>query len=187
MTKPVVCVYMGQAAVVFLTEYNLYSGQFSSCCPVILFNKDTNRAGYYHMPGKKDLQGHASIENFDPRDERIVDEMAEVVEPTNVWIFPGLSIASVVGAQKKMQAAFNAGPLARNFSNVLLDIPDTATGSLGVSLDDEGKIKFSQSLPHYTSSTWYDSKRDVNNRPDGQKVLFWKWRTQKVNQFITLS
>ena len=68
MAKTLVNVYMGQAAVVYLTDHNLYSAQFSTCCPLVMFNDSTKRAGYYHMPGKTGEDGWGIIGNLSRSD-----------------------------------------------------------------------------------------------------------------------
>jgi hypothetical protein len=175
MSKPLVNVYMGQAAVVYLTKYNLYSAQFSTCCPVVMFNHCTKRAGYYHMPGKTDLQGRGIIGKLSASDWETIEDMAIAVKPTKVWIFPGHSVGQVVQARDPMQAALNAHLLAMRLDETRLKIPQKTKVGLSVTMPDD-KIKFSTFRPEYKMGNWFDSQRDRDKMPtETDGVLFWGW------------
>jgi hypothetical protein len=78
-----ICLYMQQAVAAPLTRYILYSAQFSSCSPLFAFNINTLWGGYYHVPG------HGG-EGVTRDDVNTCHWLAEVVEPTHVWVFhPG--------------------------------------------------------------------------------------------------
>ncbi len=48
----VVCIYTGQGAAGGLSAgLAIYTGQFSSCSPVVLFNRNTGRGGCITCPG----------------------------------------------------------------------------------------------------------------------------------------
>jgi len=68
---------------------------------------------------------------------------------------------------------------------VPVEIPEQSTGNLAVTLRGDD-IDFSKYRPDYRSGEWIDSKRDIENQPDGVNVLFWKWKIN-VTGFRQLS
>jgi len=40
---------MGQGVIADLTRYSLYSDQFSSCSPVVMYNQESHKAGLFHF------------------------------------------------------------------------------------------------------------------------------------------
>ncbi len=172
MAKPLVNIYMGQAAVVDLTAYNLYSAQFSSCCPVVMFNNTNNKASYYHMPGKT-VRGVSTIGNLSREDWQIIEWMAAAVNPTKVWIFPGHSVSQQVQAREPMQKALNTRLLALHLAETPLKIPQKTKVGLAVTMPGD-KITFSAYAPAYDAGKWFDSQRERDKRP-AEDILFWGW------------
>jgi hypothetical protein len=75
-----IAVYMDQGLVVDLRQHGLYSQQFSSCAPILLYNSVTQKGGLYHFAG-------GAIRDYQSRHLRL---MSSVVQPTDVYIFRGL-------------------------------------------------------------------------------------------------
>jgi hypothetical protein len=77
------CVYMSQVVVGPMDRYAFYSGQFSSCSPLFVFNKVTKWGGYYHLPGR-----HG--EGLEDSDKTICEALIHAVKPTTAYVFhPG--------------------------------------------------------------------------------------------------
>lgn len=187
MTKPLICVYMGQGAVASLEDYNFYSNEFSSCCPLVMFNSDTKLAGFYHVPGKIE-QHKSTMQVLSEEDWKTVKPMAEKVLPTRVVIFPGHSVTGVLAARTPMQAAFNATNLA-SLSNTRLKMPDERRRKVSLAVElDRGKMKFTLQRPDFSVDQWFDSKRNKRKKPteDGDGIYFWNWEI-KVDAFRELS
>jgi hypothetical protein len=49
--RDVVCIYTGQGAVGSFKQLAIFTGQFSSCSPVLMYNENNGRGGLYHLPG----------------------------------------------------------------------------------------------------------------------------------------
>jgi len=47
--RPVIHCTMGQGVIADLTRYSLYSDQFSSCSPVVMYNQESHKAGLFHF------------------------------------------------------------------------------------------------------------------------------------------
>ena len=50
--RDVVCIYTGQGAAGDFGKIAIYTGQFSTCSPVVMFNQKTRKGGLYHLPGQ---------------------------------------------------------------------------------------------------------------------------------------
>ena len=91
--KTVVCLYTGQGAVGNFDDFGFYTGQFSSCSPVVMYNQDTHVGGLYHLPGKCGNEVELQQEWSDN-----ILKIAEKVNPTTVRLFPsGYGSASLAG------------------------------------------------------------------------------------------
>jgi hypothetical protein len=76
--RPVVQLHMGQAAVGDLRTMQLFSEEFSTCSPIVMFNSATHMGALFHMPAG------ALKEN-----EIVLDAIRRVVDPTEIWVYPG--------------------------------------------------------------------------------------------------
>jgi hypothetical protein len=80
--RDVVCIYTGQGAAGDLRQIAIYTGQFSSCSPVVMFNTATHGGGVYHLPGKRgDVSG---LQQEWPNLQKLLD----LVKPTKILLFP---------------------------------------------------------------------------------------------------
>jgi len=74
-TLPTIEAHMGQGVSGNLTQYNLYSGSFSTCTPIVMFNAGTRRAGLFHLPhkslGQHEAQLLAMVQEISPTEIRI--------------------------------------------------------------------------------------------------------------------
>jgi len=70
--------HMGQGVSGNLKQYNLYSGSFSSCVPIVMFNASTSRAGLFHLP-----QGELAAQ------QDVLLDMAGDISPTEIRICKG--------------------------------------------------------------------------------------------------
>jgi hypothetical protein len=200
MTKPLICVYMGQGAVASLEQYNFYSNEFSSCCPLVMFNPTTKMAGFYHVPGKT-IRNVPTMIALNDDDWKTVKPMAEMVQPTRVVIFPGNSVTGVYAARDPMQKAFNATNLAC-LSNMRtskwdegadsrnrLKMPEEKSKKVSLAVElDGGKLKFTKDKPAFTVDQWFDSKRNLEKKPTVERdgISFWGWEVN-VRGFRELS
>jgi hypothetical protein len=81
--RDIVCIYTGQGAAGDFKKIAIYTGQFSSCSPVVMFNEKTCIGGLYHLPGKggdatklkNDQWGH-------------LETLLHLVKPTKIHLFP---------------------------------------------------------------------------------------------------
>ncbi len=177
---------MSQAAVACLKNYNIYSAQFSSCCPVILFNADTADAGYYHMPGKSNAYGRSTFGPLYDRDKEIIGDMAAAVNPTHVWVYPGKSVLTALQSSGPMTDALNAVFVGKGLQNVEVEIPEEPTGTLGITLKGSA-IDFSRYPIDHDGINVYDSKRQSTKQPsDNREIMFWGWDVD-VTGFMQLS
>ena len=81
--KTVVCLYTGQGAVGNFDSYGFYTGQFSSCSPVVMYNQETHVGGLYHLPGK-----NGDEVGLQQEWSNNILKIAEKVKPTTVKLFP---------------------------------------------------------------------------------------------------
>lgn len=72
--------YMDQGVVADLHNYVLYSCQFSSCAPIVMYNSGDKVAGLYHWAG-----GEVNMDKLN-----ILDLMRIVIDPDIIHIFTGL-------------------------------------------------------------------------------------------------
>ena len=80
------------------------------------------------MPGKTNREGQGRIRNLSEADWSIIEDMALVVKPTKVWIFPGQSVGMTIQARDPMQKALNAHLIANRLSETRLKIPQKTKG-----------------------------------------------------------
>jgi hypothetical protein len=76
--RPVVQLHMGQAAVGDLRTMQLFSEDFSTCSPIVMFNSATHMGALFHMPAG------ALQEN-----EIVLNAICSLVNPTEIWVYPG--------------------------------------------------------------------------------------------------
>jgi hypothetical protein len=79
MMRPVVKLYMEQGCAGNLGRVQLFSGQFSSCSPVIIFNEETKIGGLYHYAGGK----------MDEEKSADLIQMLKFIKPTVVHVLQG--------------------------------------------------------------------------------------------------
>jgi hypothetical protein len=78
-----VCIYMSQAVVGPMNDFAFYSGDFSSCSPLFVYNRNTRWGGYYHVPGRQISGDHED-------DRKVCEALVHTVKPTSAWVFhPG--------------------------------------------------------------------------------------------------
>lgn len=75
--RPVIHCTMGQGVIADLTRYSLYSDQFSSCSPVVMYNQASHKAGLFHF-------GAGSL----GKQEAELKDMYRQIEPTLVGLSP---------------------------------------------------------------------------------------------------
>ncbi len=75
--RPVIHCTMGQGVIADLTRYSLYSDQFSSCSPVVMYNQGSHKAGLFHF-------GAGSL----GKQEAELKDMYRQIEPTLVCLNP---------------------------------------------------------------------------------------------------
>src|SRR6185503_5655286 len=78
-----VAIYTGQAAIGNMNNFSFYTGQFSTCSPVVLHNAQTNVGALFHLPGKNGNRSKLLGEW-----QTYIQPIIELVQPTDVWIFP---------------------------------------------------------------------------------------------------
>ncbi|HXT14571.1 MAG TPA: hypothetical protein VN706_03000 [Gemmatimonadaceae bacterium] len=77
-----VAFYTGQAVVGNMNNFSFYTGQFSTCSPVVLYNSQTNVGGMFHLPGKNGTRSELLVEW-----QSYIQPMIELIKPTDVWVF----------------------------------------------------------------------------------------------------
>lgn len=140
-------VHMGQGVSGNLRTYNLYSGSFASCVPIVMFNARTGRAGLFHLP-----QGQLG------RHHEILLAMANDVDPTEIRIYKGSSYTPEGGtlADRQLNAKleaegeelhrfFTRALSARKSSEQVVVIDEkTSFGCLTLSVDPGGGLQLSR-------------------------------------------
>jgi hypothetical protein len=90
--RDVVCIYTGQGAAGDFKKIAIFTGQFSSCSPVVMFNEKTGRGGLYHLPGKA---GDAKKLKNDEWDNLLA--LLALVKPDTIILFPSGDYANRQG------------------------------------------------------------------------------------------
>lgn len=81
--RDVVCIYTGPGAVGSFDKIAVYTGQFSSCSPVLMFNEKAHDGGLYHLPGK-----NGDTQKLKNDEWHNLKAMLYLVKPTVVMPFP---------------------------------------------------------------------------------------------------
>jgi hypothetical protein len=69
---------MEQGVAAPLGKVHLYSGQFSTCSPIVMFNRATTVGGLYHFPGGGTREH-----------KEVLQAMCNHIRPTHIFIFRG--------------------------------------------------------------------------------------------------
>jgi hypothetical protein len=111
--RPVAELYMGQGLVAHLGRIILYSKEFSSCSPIVMFNSHTQIGGLFHFPAK-------GLQGSEPEQADNLRKMYEQVGPTEIHLnnrykeslrmFPG---------QSRRECNAEADSIRQYFTNVL--------------------------------------------------------------------
>ncbi|HXT17133.1 MAG TPA: hypothetical protein VN706_15940 [Gemmatimonadaceae bacterium] len=168
----VVAFYTGQGVIGKLSEMSFYTGQFSTCSPVVMFNENTTMAGVYHLPGCNGTRSKLMTEwatNLMP--------MADVVNPTHVYLFPSgdasyeeafgqSSQASKYGDRDKLKPFFEE---YKALFSTKLNIVVETVGRTGIYVSAQGKnIQFATALP--TSGVDVHDLKTNRKEPTGCQV-----------------
>ena len=155
--RPKIQLYMGQGLVGYLGRVIFESMEFSTCSPVVFFNKFTGMGGLYHFPA-----GSAkALGSTDGSHLAFMLAMAESIEATDIWVHSGghsieeakeprrrdSDSSSDDKAPKELSLADQRAILVQEFKN---ELPDTnihegiGRGTISVTLgnvDDQTGIK----------------------------------------------
>jgi len=160
-------VYMTQGVVGDLGQTLLYSGQYSSCSPVVMFNRSTGMGGYFHFPGSGLVLEDETTEIV----KKALREMYECVSPTDVYVFepPPSPMKSyrVRNDQDDLEALFKEIDPRANVHK-----RDEHYVALTVTLGEDGDVAFSK----YKEDTFADEvdfrsvSKGKRNVPKGANV-----------------
>jgi len=140
---------MGQGVVADLRRYTLYSDQFSSCSPVVMFNEDTRLGGLFHYAAASTVQ---------------FGELADMyhrIEPTLIAVnrraMPGTSGQEYDDYESLMR--FFVHRLGVGEDRLVLIAEKSS--SFAVSLDEQDEMQLTASRP---SSSYYDVTHEKSSR-----------------------
>jgi hypothetical protein len=193
--KPVVATTMGQGIVGDLRHMDLYSEDFSSCSPVVLFNARTGKAGLFHFP--------AGMFNEPVKKSRIADVarikaslecMFREVSPTEIAInsrnpyadSARMGYAALAEPEGWMPDAHYLKAFFRsadqcNFDGKIGEMlpPRQSFNALRVGLDHDGnKLDFS------TESTSPDFSTEYDRNPEEREALYQRFaRAPAVSKY----
>ena len=167
--------YTGQGVTCDLGSVGLYTGQFSSCSPIVLYNHGDGRGGMYHLPGGGGRDG--DFKEY----WGTIEAMVEDVDPTWVGLFPtgygdpsmlasaSLSLASrpraedITGDRDKLKIKFEALMASRGLYFIVEVHPEGRSGIfVRVGL---GGLEFASMFPDKANIV--DVKTRRNNLPSG--------------------
>jgi hypothetical protein len=81
--RDLICIYTGQGAAGDFKQIAIFTGQFSTCSPVVMFNTKDQRGGLYHLPGKSGNARHLKAHEW-PNLKKLI----HMVEPNQIVLFP---------------------------------------------------------------------------------------------------
>jgi hypothetical protein len=154
-----VAFYTGQAVVGNMKEFSFYTGQFSTCSPVVMYNEKTNEGGAFHLPGKSGSRAEL-LGDW----ETYIQPMLNLVQPTVVWVF--LSGLGSKADREVLAKLFNEHKTTHG-KTFTIHKDDTERMGIYISAPN-GKLEFSvaRSFAHPV----HDMKKQ-KKAPDGCTVL----------------
>jgi hypothetical protein len=100
-TRPVIALYMEQGVAGHLGQMILASQQFSTCSPMVMFNRNTKVGGLYHLPGGASQQYKKSNLPFETKPElnesyapsmEDLKAMCKYIQPTDIIVYLGAGV-----------------------------------------------------------------------------------------------
>jgi len=150
--RPRIKLYMEQGVVAPLGRVVLFSMQFSSCSPVVIYNATTKMCGLYHFPAARKLTKQGELTNVGDTLSRI----CKAVQPTIIYLYDGWDMAPDSDTPQ-WQRVSNVPALAKFFEEICPGIEIVKDGeprtTVVVSLGESGDIEL---LFKQTRTKWID-------------------------------
>ncbi|MDX2284342.1 MAG: hypothetical protein NW241_09275 [Bacteroidia bacterium] len=166
-TRPVAHLTMGQALVAHLGQLILFSDEFSSCSPVVMFNEDTLRGGLMHFPAGG-LKGQR---------ENLLRMCGQIV-PTQIILFKRPNVMAASGYNLAMAQPDDARSIAEFLEDegVSSDITisNLASSQYYVTLgEDDKSLLFSVAIPHSNERRSLSIMHDQTPEKEAQIKAQW--------------